>query len=100
MENVTDYAVIMVDGKIMEQGFVEELKEKYLIVKGETTAISAAKEYIIGIRENQYGFEGLCKAEDLEKLTALDVAVENPTLSQICVSVMKQYTKLKQEENG
>lgn len=35
MENVTDYCVIMEKGRVVEQGFVEELKEKYVVVKGE-----------------------------------------------------------------
>ena len=28
MENITDYAIIMENGQIVEQGFVEDLKEK------------------------------------------------------------------------
>lgn len=34
MENVTDYAIILEHGNIVEQGFVEDLKEKYVLVKG------------------------------------------------------------------
>lgn len=44
MENVTDYAIIMEHGQVMEQGFVEDLKEKYTVVKGEAKdADGAAK---------------------------------------------------------
>ena len=32
MENVTDYAIIMEHGAIVEEGFVEDLKEEYVLV--------------------------------------------------------------------
>lgn len=95
MENVTDYCIIMEQGKVVEQGFVEELKEKYVMVKGETVDAGKAKNYLIGFQQNNYGFEGLCKTEDLDKLAGMDIAMETPTLSQISVAIMKQYSKLK-----
>lgn len=94
MENVTDYAVILEQGKIVEQGFVEDLKEKYIMVKGEASEQSKAKEILWSFQKNSYGYEGLCLAEDLDKLAGLDIATETPTLSQISVAVMKRYTSL------
>lgn len=94
MENVTDYAMIMEQGQIVEQGFVEDLKEKYTLVKGEKEDADKLKEILIGFQKNSYGCEGLCEAGNLDKLAGLDVVMETPTLSQICVAVMKQYTKL------
>ncbi len=95
MENATDYCIIMEKGRVVEQGFVEELKEKYVVVKGEAEDTSKAEKVLIGFRTNSYGYEGLCLAEDLDKLAGLDVAIETPTLSQISVSVMQQYSALK-----
>lgn len=95
MENVTDYCVIMEQGQVVEQGFVEDLKEKYVMVKGEAADVDNAKDVLIGFRANAYGFEGLCLSENMEKLAGLDVAVETPTLCQISVGVMKQYSLLK-----
>jgi ABC-2 type transport system ATP-binding protein len=94
MENVTDYAIIMEQGKVVEQGFVEDLKEKYVVVKGEPGQEDKVKNVLWGYRKNNYGYEGLCLAADLEKLAGLDIAVETPTLSQISVAVMKKYTSL------
>ncbi len=94
MENVTDYCIIMERGKVVEQGFVEDLKEKYVMVKGELTDAEAAKEYLIGYQKNTYGFEGLCKTEDLDKLAGMDIAMEAPTLSQLSICIMKQYSGL------
>lgn len=95
MENVTDYCVIVEQGKVVEQGFVEDLKEKYVLVKGEAADAAKAKDILIGFRTNTYGYEGLCLAENLDKLAGMDIALETPTLSQISVGVMKQFSLLK-----
>ena len=94
MEGVTDYCIIMEQGKVVEQGFVEDLKEKYVMVKGEVADAEKAKKYLIGFQQGSYGFEGLCKTADLDSLAGLDIATEQPTLSQISVCIMKQYSKL------
>ena len=95
MENVTDYAVILEHGKVVEQGFVEDLKEKYILVKGELEEADKVKDILWGFQKNSYGYEGLCMAEDLDKLAGMDIATETPSLSQISVAVMKQYTGLQ-----
>lgn len=89
MENVTDYCLIMEHGTIVEEGFVEDLKEEYALVRGEASDAGQAEEILFSMSSNSYGFEGICRTCDLERLTGLDVAVEIPTLSQICVAVMK-----------
>lgn len=95
MENVTDYAIIMEHGNIVEAGFVEELKEKYILVKGEAADAEAAGRVLYSISKSSYGFEGICLAENLDKLAGMDIARETPTLYQISVAVMKANTKLK-----
>ncbi len=94
MENITDYAIIMENGTVVEEGFVEDLKEKYILVKGEAKDIEVAKDVLYTISTNSYGFEGMCLAQDLDKLAGLDVTEETPTLYQISVAVMKKNTKL------
>ena len=94
MENVTDYAIIMEKGQVVEQGFVEDLKEKYVMVKGEVLEEAKAKDLLIGFTKNTFGYEGLCLSDNLDKLAGLDIAVETPTLSQISIFIMKQYTTL------
>ena len=95
MENVTDYAVIMEHGTVIEQGFVEELKEKYEMVKGEAADIEAVKKIVVAMNKSAYGFEGICPAERLDEMAGMDISVEVPTLSQICVALMKANTRLK-----
>lgn len=94
MENVTDYAVIMEQGKVVEQGFVEDLKEKYILVKGETVDAGRAQDILFSFQKSRYGYEGLCLSENLDRLAGMDVSTETPSLSQISVAVMKKYTGL------
>lgn len=94
METVTDYVILMEKGRIVETGFAEELKEKYTVIKGEPENYEMAKDIMIGGNINRYGFEGLCLSADLEKLDGVDIATETPTLSQICINIMKKYSEL------
>lgn len=89
MENITDYAIIMEHGQIVEQGLVEELKEKYILVKGDAQDKEKAKGILYTMTANSYGFEGICLAKDLDKLAGMDVTKETPSLYQISVAVMK-----------
>ena len=95
VENVTDYAMIMEQGRIVEQGFVEELKEKYVIVKGEKEDATMARQVLYSISEGDHGFSGVCLAENLNKLAGMKIQTERATLTEICVAVMKAHTKLQ-----
>lgn len=95
MENVTDYAIIMERGLIVEKGFVEDLKEKYILVKGEAKDFDEAKKVLYTISGNKYGFEGICLADDLDKLAGMDITTETASLFQISVAVMKKNTLVK-----
>ena len=95
MENVTDYAIIMEHGRIVEKGFVEDLKEKYILIKGDAQDTDKVQEYLYDCSRNSYGFEGMILAENLDKLAGIDISTETPTLSQISVAVMRSNTDLK-----
>ena len=94
MENVTDYAIIMEKGRIAEQGFVEDLKEKYILVKGENEDADKVKDILFSFQKNNYGFEGMCLEENIDKLAGFNISREVPELSQISIAVMKKYTQL------
>ena len=95
MENVTDYAIIMEHGQVMEQGFVEDLKEKYTVVKGEAKDADGAAKILYTMSRNTYGFEGVCLSDNLDRLAGMDVELERPSLSQICVAVMKANSRIR-----
>ena len=94
MENITDYAVIVENGTIAEQGFVEELKEKYTYVKGDKEDEDAARPYFYDMTTNSFGFEGLCLSENLDKLAGLDIITETPSLTQLSVGIMRANSRL------
>lgn len=94
MEAVTDYCIIIKQGRVVERGFVEDLKEKYVLVKGEKEDLEAARHALFQVSESNYGFEGICLAKDMEKLAGLRVSMEIPSLFQISVAVLKQYTAI------
>lgn len=95
MENITDYAIIMAHGKIVEEGFVDDLKEKYILVKGDAEDKEKAKDILYSMTANSYGFEGICLVEHLDKLAGMNVIKEIPSLYQISVAVMKVNTRMK-----
>ena len=95
MENATDYAIIVEHGNIVEAGSVDELKEKYILVKGEPEDAAKAKSVLYTMTESKYGFEGICLAENLEKLAGLDITTETASLFQISVAVMKNNSRVK-----
>lgn len=94
MEQVTDYAIILEQGKIVEQGFVEDLKEKYISVKCDQPSNPALEKILLNSHKSPYGMEGICLTDQFEGFSGPEYSVELPTLSQICVAVMKQHSKL------
>ena len=95
MENVTDYAIIMEHGKIIEAGFVEDLKEKYMWIRGDAQDIEAARDAMFFMQTNPYGFEGLCLSENLDKLAGMNIQKDIATLYQISVAIMKKNSLVK-----
>jgi ABC-2 type transport system ATP-binding protein len=94
MEFATDYVIVMEEGQIIEQGFVEELKENYMVVRGNSKDIDNIRSYIKDVRTNSSGFEGIALAKDLNDIKALqDIAYETPSLQQIIVMLLKGASK-------
>ena len=87
MDNVCDYVILMHDGYIVEKGFSEDLKDKYLIVQGEKEDFHKAKDYLLMCRQNQFAFEGMALSEHRDRL--LDLDLSRPDLSTILVNLMK-----------
>ncbi len=89
MENAADYAIFMDSGKIIEKGFVEDLKEKYIIVRGEPTAYEGAKKLMLSHSLNNTTFEGLALSENKAQLEKSGAVCERPTLQQLSVGLLK-----------
>ncbi len=89
MENAADYAIFMDNGKIIEQGFVEELKEKYIIARGAAEDYDKAQHLLMSHSKNRTVFDGLALAEHTEELARLGVDSEAPTLQQLSIGLLK-----------
>lgn len=89
MEYATDYAIYMHNGKIIEQGFVEELKEKYRIVHGSGSLLKELEPFMLSVQGNATSFEGIALSEKQIYLSSYDVAVESPTLQQLSVGILR-----------
>jgi len=93
MEYATDYAIFMADGKIIEQGFVEDLKEKYILVHGEADKSSEAEKLMLSFTGNSTNYDGIALAENTVQLSQLDAAVEKPNLQQLSVGILRKAEK-------
>lgn len=100
MENITDYVMILDRGRIAEQGFAEELKEKYILVKGERGDADRAGKILLSMTEGSYGYEGICLTEKRDQLAGMDVALERPGLHQISVAVIRANRKRRLIQEG
>ncbi|MBQ6133475.1 MAG: ABC transporter ATP-binding protein [Lachnospiraceae bacterium] len=92
MEAVTDYAIIMELGKIVEEGWVDRLKEKYVYVVGEKDTAQAALPYMITLEQGNYNFSGVAFSDRKAWLSKLPVRLSRPSLSEIVIAVMKNAT--------
>lgn len=89
MENAADYAIFMDKGHVIEQGFIEELKEKYIVVSGDAEAWEQAKPLLMSGSHNRTTFDGLALAEHAAELAAMGVESAAPTLQQLSVGLLK-----------
>ncbi|MCQ2585214.1 MAG: ABC transporter ATP-binding protein [Treponema sp.] len=94
MESIVDYVVYLSYGKVIEQGFVEDLLEEYFYVHGPKGLLEMYKsdlESFYAGEENQY-FEGLCKADIVEVFAKeSEIVVEKPTIQQLSVLILRKW---------
>ena len=85
LDRIADYVTLIHQGNIVFSTSKEELFETYTLIKGERSALDAnLRPYLVGVRENQFGFEGLVKErESVERLTGGKAVLERPTLEDI-----------------
>lgn len=95
MENAADYAIFMDNGKIIEQGFVDDLKEKYIIARGAAEDYDKAKDMLMSHSKNRTVFDGLALAEKAEELARLGVDSEAPTLQQLSIGLLKYAEEIR-----
>lgn len=74
LEKCADYITYIKNGRIIASTDVESFKSDYRLVSGETEALPAVKDKLIGLKPHAFGFTGLIKAEDAEDMKQLKQA--------------------------
>ncbi|HBN95374.1 MAG TPA: sodium ABC transporter ATP-binding protein [Firmicutes bacterium] len=85
LDRIADYVTLIHQGNIVFSTSKEELFERYSVIKGERSLLdSNLQPYLVGVRENQFGFEGLVvDRESVARLTGGKAVLERPTLEDI-----------------
>ncbi len=85
LDRIADYVTLIHNGSIVFSQSKENLLEKYSVIKGERSLLgSNLQPYLVGVRENQFGFEGLVTdRESVARLTGGKAILERPTLEEI-----------------
>lgn len=91
MENAADYVIFMSNGKIVEKGFVEDLKEKYIIVRDDIATYERTKQYLLTKSKNATVYSGLSLAENRAAVEEIGAAAEIPNLQQLSIEILKLY---------
>lgn len=95
MENAADYAVFMDMGRVIDCGFVDDLKEKYIIARGDIKDFDSAKALLMSHSATRAVFDGIALAENAEKLAAIGVDYETPNLQQLSIGLLKYAEELR-----
>ena len=94
MENVTDYIMIMEKGKIVEQGYSKDIKEKYRFIRGQESDFENVQMHALNVIRTNEGFEGVILTEKMNEISGLNIESFVPTLYQISVAIMKGQSKI------
>ncbi len=93
MEYAADYVIFMSEGRIVEKGFVEDLKEKYIIVRDDIATYESAKKYLLTKAKNATVYCGLSLSENRNAIEKIGAAAEIPTLQQLSIEILKLSEK-------
>lgn len=85
LDRIADYIVLLNDGEILLNTTKDDILDNYAIVKGNKNLLDKdIRSHFIGIKENQFGFEGLVEDKShIDKVFKQNVVVEKPSLEDI-----------------
>lgn len=90
LEKIADYITYIQNGKILYSGLMDELIEKYCLVKGGTGDLPKSKrKQVIGLREYPGGFDGMIEIKDIAGFPG-SVITEMVSLDDIMVRTGKE----------
>lgn len=90
VHNVADYAIFMCDGKIIEQGMIEDLCESYRIVRANAKDATFVKQNLLYTQMNEDILEGIGRTEEVLSMNShIDMTIEKPNLRDLSLFILK-----------
>ncbi|MEN6391096.1 MAG: ABC transporter ATP-binding protein [Syntrophomonas sp.] len=92
LERIADYICFINNGQIVFSQTCDELREKYLLVKGPLELLNEpARQFMLNVKENDFGFEGLSdQPERIRRLLGHNALYEIPSLDQIVLYTVRR----------
>lgn len=92
LEKVADYITILSSGKMEFTGSMEDLSERYVVIKGSPDTLSEElKKDMIGFRMNKLNFEGLILRNAIKRYKGY--VFDTPTIDDIVIFMSKKGVK-------
>lgn len=93
LDQIADFVTLINRGRIVFSQSREELLEEYALVKGEKSLLETGfRDYLVGVKEGPFGFEGLAKEpRKAENLATGRAVFERPTLEDIMFYCTRGY---------
>lgn len=95
LDKIADTIALLDHGRLLFHEEKDELRDKYALVKGSREQLAALEGQLVGLRENRFGFEGLCRREDVRQLP--DLAADRPTIEEIMLFFTKGKIKARRD---
>ncbi|MBT9173274.1 MAG: ABC transporter ATP-binding protein YtrB [Syntrophomonadaceae bacterium] len=85
LEKIADYITFINDGRIEFSAAKDDIVDNFGLAKGARELLSGDfRKHLVGMRENQFGFEGLVKDKhQVKRLFRDSVVIEKPSLDEI-----------------
>lgn len=90
--NVADYAIFMKDGTIIEKGYIDELQEKYCIVRSGMEHKEQLQEHLLYMNTISEMLDGLAYTNDMAHIDLKDISVEKPDLRELSIYLLKKVS--------
>lgn len=92
LQKVADYITFLKHGKLVFTGSMDELLEKYVLIKGAPEELNVElKKHIIGLRQTNMGFEGLISSALAKQYKGY--VFDKPTIDDIVIFISKDGEK-------
>lgn len=85
LDKIADYVTLINDGEILFSTTKDEILDCYGLVKGKKEFLNEdTRKNFVGIKENQFGFEGLAKnRSSINKFIKDGIIIEKPSLEDV-----------------